>query len=78
MTSDNDYKESSQEPRPPKRLSWLEMFAALKLLQNCSPFEEQQAAFQLQNHLDKFSVLYEKTLQSKKQQTKIDTFFTQL
>lgn len=45
--------------------------------QNCSLFEEQLAIY-LRSHLGKFSVLYEKTLQSKKQQKKIDTFFTPL
>ena len=48
-----------------KKCSWI-------LLQNCSLFEEEQVAIHLRSHLDKFSVLYEKTLQSKKQQTKID------
>ena len=31
----------------------------------------EQVALHLQSHLDKFSVRYEKTLQSKKQQTQI-------
>ena len=37
------------------------------MLQNCSLFEEEQVALHLQSHLDRFGVLYEKTLQSKKQ-----------
>ena len=35
----------SEEPGPPKRLSHLEIFAALELLQNCTLFEEEQVAF---------------------------------
>ena len=39
-------------------------------LQTCSQFEEKQIASHLRSHLDKFSVLYEKPLQSKKQRNK--------
>ena len=56
---DNDYEERSG---PPKRPSRSEIFEALELLQNCSLFEEEQATFYLGSHLEKFSVLYEKTL----------------
>ena len=52
-----------EEKRPLKRPKQSKTFAALELLQNCSLFEEQQVALHLQIHLDKFSVLYEKTLQ---------------
>ena len=48
VTSDNDDKESSEEPGPPKRSSRSEVFAVLELLQNCSLFEEEQVAFHLQ------------------------------
>ena len=61
---------------PSKRPSRSEIFAVLKLRQNCSLFEEGQLAFYVRSHLDKFSVLYDKTLQPKEQQAKIDTFFT--
>ena len=60
---------------PSKRPSRSEIFAVLKLRQNCSLFEEGQLAFYVRSHLDKFSVLYDKTLQPKEQQAKIDTFF---
>ena len=63
---------------PSKRPSRSEIFAVLKLCQNCSLFEEGQLAFYERSHLDKFSVLYDKTLQPKEQQAKIDTFFTLL
>ena len=39
-----------------KKCSWI-------LLQNSSLFEEEQVAIHLRSLLDKFSVLYEKTLQ---------------
>ena len=58
-----------EEKRPPKRPYRSETFAALKLFQNCILFEEEQVALHLQSHVEKFSVLYEKTLQLKKQQT---------
>ena len=58
-----------EEKRPPKRPYRSETFAALKLFQNSSLFEEEQVALHLQSHVEKFSVLYEKTLQLKKQQT---------
>ena len=48
------------------------------LLQNCTLFEEEQVASHLRTHLEKFSMLYEKTLESRKQQSKIDNFFTRL
>ena len=63
---------------PSKRPSRSEIFAVMKLRQNCSLFEEGQLAFYVRSHLDKFSVLYDKTLQPKEQQAKIDTFFTLL
>ena len=63
---------------PSKRPSRSEIFAVLKLRQNSSLFEEGQLAFYVRSHLDKFSVLYDKTLQPKEQQAKIDTFFTLL
>ena len=60
-----------KEERRPKRPLRSETFAALKLLQNCSLFDVEQVVLHLQSHLDKFSLLYEKILQSKKQQTEI-------
>ena len=77
-TSDNNDEESSEEPGPPKRSLWSEIFSALELLRNCSLLEEEQVALHLRSHVDKFSALYEKTLVSKKQQTMIDVFFTPL
>ena len=62
-----------EEKWSPARLSRSEIFAALDLYQNCSLFEEEKVAFYVQSHLDKFSVRFEKTLQSKKQYTNIDT-----
>ena len=60
----------------PKKPSRSEIFAALKLLQNCSPFEE--VAFHLRTHLGKFSVLYEKTLELKKLTDKDTNIFSYL
>ena len=70
VTSDNDEEESSKEPGPPKRPSWSEIFVHLKLLQNCCLFEEEQVTWHLRSFPDKFSTLYKKTLQSKKQHAK--------
>ena len=78
VTSDNDDEESSEEPGPPQRPARSEIFVALELLQNCTLFEEEQVASHLRTHLEKFSMLYEKTLESRKQQSKIDNFFTRL
>ena len=78
VTSDNDDEESSEEPGPPQRPAQSEIFVALELLQNCTLFEEEQVASHLRTHLEKFSMLYEKTLESRKQQSKIDNFFTRL
>ena len=69
-------REFKEENGPLKRPQWSEIFAALELLQNCNPFEKELVAFHLQSHLDKFSVFYQKALQSKKQQTNLDTFST--
>ena len=74
VTSDNNDEESNEELGSLKRPSQSEIFSALEWLQNCSLFEKEQVAFHLRSHLDKLSVLYEKTLRSKKQHTKIDTF----
>ena len=68
--------EFKEEKWPPKRPSRSEIFTALELLRNCSLFEEEQVALHLRSHVEKFSVLYENTLQTKKQQTKTDMFFT--
>ena len=72
LTSDNDDEESSEEPGPPKRPARSEVFATLELLQNCSYFEEEQAASDLRSDLEKFSVLYKKALNSRKEQAKVD------
>ena len=53
----------------------MRLFAALKWLQNCRFFEKYQVVFHLRSHLNKFNVLFGKILQSKKQQTKLETFF---
>ena len=53
----------------------IKLFAALKWLQNCRFFEKDQVVFHLRSYLNKFNVLYGKNLQSKKQQTKMETYF---
>ena len=72
LTSDNDDEDSGEELGPPQRPARSELFAAMELLQNCSFFEEEQVASDLRSHLEKFSVLYEKTLDFRKEQAKID------
>ena len=74
VISDNDKEESNEELGSLKRSSQSEIFSALEWLQNCSLFEEEQVAFHLRSHLDKFRVLYEKNLRSKKQHKKIERF----
>ena len=69
-TSDNDKEESNEPPGPPQRPARL-----VGLLQNCNLFEEEQVAAGLRSNLEKLSVLYVKTLDSWKEQAKIDRFF---
>ena len=65
-------KRAVKNPGPPQRPAHSEIFAALELLQNCTLFEEEQVASHLRTYLEKFSMLYEKTLESRKQQSKIE------
>ena len=74
VISNNNEEESNEELGSLKRSSQSEIFSALEWLQNCSRFEKEQVAFHLRSHLDKFCVLYEKNLRSKKQHKKIERF----
>ena len=62
---------------PPQRPARSEV-NTLELFQNCSFCEGEQEASDLRSHLEKFSVLYEKTLDSRKEPANIDRIFTRL
>ena len=75
---DDDTEENTEEVEPPNKPSRSEIYAAMELLQKCSLFEEEEVAFNMRRHLEKFNVIYDKSQEMKKQQTTIKNFFHRL
>ena len=75
---DGNTEENTEEVEPPNKLSRSEIYAAMELLQKYSLFEEEEVAFNIRRHLEKFNVIYDKSQEIKKQQTTIENFFHRL
>ena len=77
---DDDTQENAEEVEPLKKPSRSEIYAAMELLQKCSLFEEEEeeVAFKMRRHLEKFNLIYDETQEMKKQQTTIEKFFDRL
>ena len=77
---DDDTQENAEEVEPLKKPSRSEIYAAMELLQKCSLFEEEEeeVAFKMRRHLEKFNLIYDETQEMKKQQTTIENFFDRL
>ena len=75
---DDDTEENTEEVEPPNKPSRSKIYAAMELLQKCSLFEEEEVAFNMRRHLEKFNVIYDKSQEMKKQQTTIENFFHRL
>ena len=75
---DEDTEENTEEVEPPKKPSRPEIYAAMELLQKYSLFEEEEVAFNMRRHLEKFNVIYDKSQEMKKQQATIENFFHRL
>ena len=75
---DDSTEENTEEVEPPNKPSRSEIYAALELLQKCSLFEEEEVAFNMRRHLEKFNVIYDKSHEMKKQQTTIKNFLHRL
>ena len=75
---DDDTQENAEEVKPLKKPSRSEIYAAMELLQKCSLFEEEEVAFKMWRHLEKFNLIYNETQEMKKQQTTIEKFFDRL
>ena len=75
---DDDTQENAEEVEPLKKPSRSETYAAMELLQKCSLFEEEEVAFKMRRHLEKFNLIYDETQEMKKQQTTIENFFDRL
>ena len=75
---DDDTEENTEEVEPPNKPSPSEIYAAMELLQKCSLFEEEEVAFNMRRHLEKFNVIHDKSHEMKKQQTTIENFFHRL
>ena len=58
---DDDTEENTEEVEPPIKPSRSEIYAAMELLQKCSLFEEEEVAFNMRRHLEKFNVKYDKS-----------------
>ena len=74
---DDDTQENAEEVEPLKKPSRSEIYAAMELLQKCSLFEE-EVAFKMRRHLEKFNLIYDETQEMKKQQTTIEKIFDRL
>ena len=72
---DDDTQENAEEVEPLKKPPRSEIYAAMELLQKCSLFEEEEVAFKMRRHLEKFNLIYDETQEMKKQQTTIEKFF---
>ena len=75
---DDDTEENTEEVEPPNKPSRSEIYAAMELLQKCSLFEEEEVAFNMRRHLEKFNGIYDKSQEMKKQQTTTENFFHRL
>ena len=75
---DDDTEQNTEEVEPPNKPSRSEIYAAMELLQKCSLFEEEEVAFNMRRHLEKFNVIYDISEEMKKQQTTIEHFFHRL
>ena len=75
---DDDTQENAEEVEPLKKPSRSEIYAAMELLQECSLFEEEEVAFKMRRHLEKFNLIYDETQEMKKQQTTIEKIFDRL
>ena len=75
---DDDTEENTEEVESPNKPSRSEIYVAMELLQKCSLFEEEEVAFNIRRHLEKFNVIYDKSQEMKKQQTTIKNFFQRL
>ena len=75
---DDDTQENAEEVEPLKKPSRSEIYAAMELLQKCSLFEEEEVAFKMRRHLEKFNLICGETQEMKKQQTTIENFFDRL
>ena len=78
---DDDTQENAEEVEPLKKPPRSEIYAAMELLQKCSLFEEEEeeeVAFKMRRHLEKFNLIYDETQEMKKQQTTIEKFFDRL
>ena len=64
---DDDTEENTEEVEPPNKPSRFEICVAMELLQKCSLFEEEEVAFNMRRHLEKFNVIYDKSQEMKKQ-----------
>ena len=53
----DDTEENTEEVEPPNKPSRSEIYAAMELLQKCSLFEEEEVAFNMRRHLEKFNVI---------------------
>ena len=78
VDADDDTEENTEEVEPPNKPSRSEIYAAMELLQKCSLFEEEEVAFNMRRHFEKFNVIYDKSQEIKKQQTTIENFFHRL
>lgn len=51
----------------------------MELLQKCRLSDEEEVAFNMRRHIEKFNLIYDKSKKmKKKQQTKIENFFHRL
>ena len=75
---DDDTEENTEEVEPSNKPSRSEIYADMELLQKSSLFEEEEIAFNMRRHLEKFNVIYDKSQERKKQQTTIENFFHRL
>ena len=75
---DDDTQENAEEVEPLKKPSRSEIHAAMELLQKCSLLEEEEVAFKMRRHLEKFNLIYDETQEMKKRQTTIEKVFDRL
>ena len=80
LNVDVDYEneENAEEDEPVKKPSRCEIYTAMELLQKCSLFEEEEVAFKMRIHLDKFSLIYDESQKLKKKQSTIKNFFDKI